>query len=171
MNSRSLPLPGRRRLRRVAIAGAAASAISLAVVALPNAIPAAQALAVPVSCNANQHYLCTWQNSNYTSTQWNFPEFGSQHADGYWWYVGNAANDKISSLFNYTQSWGFVAKNCLADSEWTWIGVASGATNLANNKWPDGTSMNDSISAFGIGGLGEPHPNNPDHGSRMLGGC
>jgi hypothetical protein len=112
------------------------------------------------------NYLCGWQNSNYSGTQWNLTG-----EDGYWWTVGSAANDKISSLYNHSLSYGFVAKNCPADSEWTYIGAGFAAPNLANNKWPDQTSMNDSISAFGIGGVGEPHPNFPDHGSRMFGGC
>ena len=113
MNPRSPLFSGRRRLRRVAITGAAASTLALGMSALPSAIPAAQAVAIPIplSCNLNAHYLCTWQNSNYTSTQWNFPEFGSQHTNGFWWYVGDAPNDKISSLYNATQSWGFVAKD------------------------------------------------------------
>jgi Peptidase inhibitor family I36 len=175
MNSRSFPLSGRRRLRRVAIGGAAASALALGMLALPSGIPAVQASpAVPRALSSCQQlrigFLCTWQNSNYGGTQWNFPEFGG-HPDGYWWYVGDAANDKVSSLYAHTDSWAFVAKNCPADSEWTWIGAGGSAANLANNKWPNQTSMNDSISAYGIGGVGEPHPNFPDHGGRMDGGC
>jgi hypothetical protein len=176
MNSRSLPIPGRRRLHRIAVTGAAASALSLAVVALPAAIPAAQAAtAKPASVSSCQqltkNYLCTWENSNYGGTQWNYPELGNQHTPGYWWTVGSAANDKISSLYDWSQSYAFVAKDCPADSQWTWIDTAGGAPNLANNKWPNETSMNDSISAYGLGGVGEPNPNFPDHGSRLLGGC
>jgi hypothetical protein len=169
VNSRSFPLSGRRRLRRVAIAGAAASALALGVSALPFLIPVAQATPVPNGCIGHSGDLCTWQNSNYSGTQWNFTP--SVLTDGYWWTVGDAANDQISSLYDYNSSYVFVAKNCPADSEWTWIGTADGAPNLADNKWPDGTGMNDSISAYGIGTPGEPHPNFPDHGSRMLGGC
>jgi hypothetical protein len=146
------------------------------VVALPAGIPAVQAAtAAPASVSSCQqlvrNYLCTWQNSNYSGTQWNYAELGSQQTPGYWWSVGSAANDKISSLYDWSDSYAFVAKDCPADSEWTWIGTASGAPNLANNKWPDQTGMNDSISAYGLGTVGEPNPNFPDHGSRMLGGC
>jgi hypothetical protein len=64
----------------VAIVGAAASsALALGMFAVP---PTLQASAAPMSIAACQQLLrgvlCTWQNSNDSGTQWNFPEFGSQ---------------------------------------------------------------------------------------------
>jgi hypothetical protein len=158
MNSRSLLLSGRRRLRRVAIAGAAASALSLAMVALPSATPAWAA-----SCPSG--YMCTWVNANYSGTQWNFPASASRL--NYWWYVGNTPNDKISSIQERTSEFydGWIGKDCPVGSDYTWIGSGASVPNLANDTWQDGTSLNDSISAWGISG------STPAHGSRTAGGC
>jgi hypothetical protein len=167
MNLHSSGLSRRLRLRMVAIASAAASVLALGTLALPGGIPAAQASVA--SCQQLQRvYLCTWSNSNYSGTEWNFT--GGPML-GYWWYVGNSANDQISSMYDWTNSWAFVAKDCPANSNWTYIGVSVAVPNLANNEWPDGSSMNDSISAIGVGNAGEPNPNFPDHGSRPAGGC
>jgi hypothetical protein len=171
MNARSLLLAGRRRLRRVTIPVAAAAALAFTMLALPSGTPAAQATPVPNGCLSHHEYLCTWQNSNYSGTEWIYPEFGSGQGDGYWWYVGSAANDQISSLYNYTLSYAYVAKDCPADSQWTYLGIADGAPNLANSEWPNLSGMNDSISAWSIGPDGETKPVFPDHGSRMNGGC
>jgi hypothetical protein len=161
MNWRSHLPSGRSRVRRAAIVVAAATALTPALLTLPT--PAAEAASCP------DNTLCTWQNSNYGGTQWNY----SGHL-GYWWYVGNSANDQISSLhWNYNSSlqgvFAYVAKNCPADSQWTWISPGGVAPNLANNKWPDGTSMNDSISAWAI--TTNPKATFPAHGSRTAGGC
>jgi hypothetical protein len=160
LEKKRLPLLGRRRLRRAAIVVAAAPALALTGVALSSATPA-----YAYSCAL--YALCTWQNSNYSGTQWNFTVTSGQKG-GYWWYVGNAANDKISSIDNnHTSSRAWFDKDCLAGGNDTWIGSLQKAPNLANNKWPDGTSMNDSISAWAVvAGTGAPA-----HGSRTAGGC
>lgn len=157
MNRRTrLPL-GPNRLRRAAIVAAAAPALALAMFVLPSVSPA-----YAYSCPTNR--LCTWQNSNESGTQWNFGISSSQPG-GNWWYVGNAANDHISSIVNRTTTRGWVDKDCLAGGQDTWVGSNASAPNLANNKWPNGTSMNDSISAWGLStGV-------PAHGSRTAGGC
>lgn len=173
MNLRSFVLSGRRRLRQVTVVAATASVLLTGILAFPVGATAAEAASVPVplSCTQLHFPFCMWHDSDYRGTQWVFPEFGSGHQDGFWWSVGSAANDKVSSLHNGTLSWGFIAKNCPADGEWTWVGAGSSNTNLAGSEWPDLSNMNDSISAFGIGTQGEPHPNFPDHGSRINGGC
>jgi Peptidase inhibitor family I36 len=156
LGKKRLPLLGRRRLRTAAIVVAATPALALAVVVLPSATPA-----YAYSCGLNE--LCTWQNSNYGGTQWNFGIGG----EGYWWYVGDGANDQISSIYNHTGGWkAWVDKDCPAGGQYTWIGNGSQAPNLANNKWPNGTTMNDSISAFGL-----DDNSVPAHGSRTGGGC
>jgi hypothetical protein len=147
---------GRRRLRWAA--AVAVPALSVAVVVAPSAAPAWAA-----SCTAK--YLCTWQNSDYGGTQWTFTGKTSQ-GQNYWWYVGAAANDQISSLiFNRGGGAldGWVAKDCPAGSDYTWF--AGSVENLANSKWQDGSSLNDSISAWGISA------STPKPGSRMNGGC
>jgi len=158
MNWRS-PLPsGHRRLRRAVLVVAAAPVLALAMVALPAATPAWAA-----SCPSG--YMCTWVNANYSGTQWNFPASASRL--NYWWYVGNTPNDKISSIQERTSEFydGWIGKDCPVGSDYTWIGTGASVPNLANDTWPDGTSLNDSISAWGISG------NIPAHGSRTAGGC
>jgi hypothetical protein len=164
MNARSHPIFRRNGLRLAAIA-VLAPGLGLAVSALPFATPAAQASSCPVNT------LCTWQNSDYTGTQWNLGEIGRQ--PGYWWYVGSAENDQISSLWFNSQSglYAYVAKDCPADSQWTWIDGQGKNSNLANAEWPNLTSMNDSISAYAIGVTGQTSPAFPAHGSRVDGGC
>jgi hypothetical protein len=165
MNSRSLLLSGRKRLRRVAIVGAAASALSVAMVTLPSATPAWAA-----SCPANT--LCTWQNSGYTGTQWNYAGNSGQPR-GYWWFVGNAANDQISSVWVNTTSayraWFDGYCEAVSDEE-TWMPAGSKATNLANNDWLGSSgryNMNDSITAWAITSAS----GSPAHGSAPDGGC
>jgi hypothetical protein len=67
-------------------------------------------------------------------------------------------------------SFVYIAKNCPADGLWTWIDTGAHA-NLAPDKWQNGTSLNDSISAWSIGHAGERAPTDPLHGSRPAGGC
>lgn len=157
LEKKRLPLLGRRRLRRVAIVVAAVPALALTAVVLPSATPA-----YAYSCPTNR--LCFWQNSNESGTQWN-RGISSSQPGGHWWYIGNAANDQASSIVNRTATRGWVDKACPAGSEYTWVGSGSSAPNLANNQWPNGTTMNDSISAWGIGS------SRPAPGSRTAGGC
>jgi hypothetical protein len=153
MNAHSHRLFGRKRLRLAVIA--MTPALVLTVFALSSATPA-----YAYSCVG----LCTWQNSNFSGTQWNFRATSSQPS-GYWWYVGNAQNDQISSIVNEYGSKAWFDKDCVAGGNYTWVGYRQTAPNLANNKWPNGTSMNDSISAWAVGS------NYPAHGSRPAGGC
>jgi hypothetical protein len=155
MNARSPLLPGRTRLRRVAIGGAAASVLSLAIVALPSATPAWAA-----SCPKKT--LCTWVNAGYEGTEWNFS------SQAVWTYVGAAANDKISSLITGTQGGllkAWIGKDCPVGSDNTYIGMGESVENLASDKWQDETSLNDSVSAIAL------NSSTPPHGSRMEGGC
>ncbi len=155
MNAHPHRLFGRKRLRLAVIAMTPALALTL--FALPSATPA-----YAYSCGGG--YLCTWQNSFEGGTQWNFHVTSGQPGT-YWWYVGNTPNDQISSIHNSTVSKGWFNKDCLAGSQYTWVGSGASANNLANNLWPNGTSMNDSISAWAIS------TNYPAHGSRTAGGC
>jgi hypothetical protein len=156
MNAHSHRLFGRNRLRLAAIA--MTPALALTVFTVLSATPA-----YAYSCPAST--VCTWQNSNYGGTQWNFVATSS-HPRGYWWYVGNAANDQISSIVNsHTAYKAWFDKDCPASGQYTWVGTLQKAPNLANNKWPNGSSMNDSISAWGLDSTV------PAHGSRPAGGC
>jgi hypothetical protein len=164
MNTRSgLTLLGRSRLRPAAVA-ASASALALTGVTLSSA-PAANAASCPV------YHICTWQNANYSGTQWNYTGTSGQPR-GYWWYVGNAANDQISSIFiTLTSNRAWFDGYCTAGSgEETWMPPGAAAPNLANNYWPGAVAkdvnMNDSITAWAITPSGTPA-----HGSTPDGGC
>ncbi|HKT01248.1 MAG TPA: peptidase inhibitor family I36 protein [Rugosimonospora sp.] len=165
MDVRSLLLYGRKRLRPVAIVGAAASVLSLGMVTLPSATPAWAA-----SCPSG--HICAWRDSNYSGTQWNYAGNSFQPA-GYWWYVGSAANDQISSIWvnlpSTQRAW--LDGYCIAVSdEETWMPAGSKAPNLANNNWLGSVGrydMNDSITSWAITSAS----GSPAHGSSTNGGC
>lgn len=158
MNTHFRPLFRRTSVRLAAFA-VLAPALSLgAVVALPSTP------ALAYSCPLND--LCTWQNSGYSGTQWNFGGQGD-----FWYFVGGSANDQISSYVNRSQEDAYIAKNCPADSQWTWFGNGASNSNLAYAKWPNGTSINDSISAYAINSYNDVDIDFPAHGDRTHGGC
>lgn len=154
----------RNRLRLAAFA--LAPAIGLAATALPFTAPAAQAAqAAPAVGGCPVSTFCAWQNSGYGGTRWDLTK-----QLNFWWYVGAAANDHISSLQNNRTGYAYIAKDCPAASDWTWIDAGSLNSNLAGSKWQDGSSINDSITAFGEGTAGAG-VSEPAHGSRTNGGC
>jgi len=149
----------RKRRRWLALAAAAAVVPALTVAlssaaqagTLGAAHRAAPAVTTPNCPNAT---LCTYQNKDYNNngtsgTQWNFPYNSTPHLQ--WVWIGSSANDQISSL-NNNRAWvSYVNKNCPATNQThAWAGAAH-PTNLANWTWPNGTSMNDSISAIALG--------------------
>ena len=164
MNARFRPLFRRNRARLAAIT-VLAPALGLTLAAAPFPAQAAEA-AVP-SCSL--HYLCTWQNAGYGGTEWRL-NLSAGRQTHTWWFVGSAANDQISSYYNATLAYAYIAKNCLAGSQWTYITESNYNPNLAPNKWQDGSSINDSISAYAIGATGQG-VSFPAHGSRTEGGC
>jgi hypothetical protein len=158
MNARFRPLFRRTSVRLAAVA-VLAPALSLGAWA---AMPAPAALAN--SCPGG--YFCTWADAGYQNTQWNLNRGGD-----FWWYVGGAANDKISSYINNNGDYSYIAANCPADSQWTWIGPWARNSNLANSSWPGGGSVNDSISAYARQGLNDVDVDFPAHGDRTHAGC
>src|SRR5215472_2077232 len=144
-----LPIPHRRRdarmnthlrplFRRTSVRLAAFAVLTPALgLGAMVALPSSPALAY--SCPLN--YLCTWHDTGFMGTQWNFNRGGD-----FWWYVGAGPNDQISSYVNHTQEYAYIAKNCPADSQWTWVGTTASNNDLTKAKWPNGTNMNDSIS-------------------------
>jgi hypothetical protein len=161
MNAHFRPLFRRMSVRLAAFALLAPAVGLGAVAALPSSA------AVAVSCPLGD--LCTWHDSGYMGTQWNY-RLRSNIPAFTWVFVGSAQNDEISSYQNNRTDYSFIAKNCPADSLWTWLGFAAQNSNLANAKWQNGTTINDSISAIAIGGSG--HDNSfPNHGDRTHGGC
>jgi hypothetical protein len=54
---------------------------------------------VTIPSNCPSGAVCTYANTGFSGTQWNFPYNGYQH--DFWIWVGGGANDKISSIVNY----------------------------------------------------------------------
>ena len=132
----------RWRLRRYMALMAAVPALALAM-----AGPAQAAPASPPACPAST--LCTYQNSNYDVGGGNFWYYSySAHSNGAWFYVGNAANDQISSYYNRRGWWSYMAINCPADR--TYIGFTGGTKNPDMAQAPLNGFYNDSISAIGF---------------------
>jgi len=163
MNLRSRRYFGRNRVRLAAIT-VLAPAVGLTLAAVPFVTPAAEA-----SPSCPVHHFCTWQNAGYSGTEWQLYLTGGRQTHT-WWFVGSGANDQISSYYNATLDYAYIAKDCLADSLWTYITYGNFNPNLAPNKWQDGSSINDSISSFAIGASGQG-VSFPAHGSRTEGGC
>jgi hypothetical protein len=109
--------------------------------------------------------LCTFQNSGYGGTRWNFP--WSSYPHGQWFWIGSAANDQISSFYNHRGWISDFAKGCPAGNNAVDMVGEGHVYNLNNgsssNTWQDGTSVNDSISAIAL--WTSNTPTYPAHGS------
>ena len=141
--------PGRRRMLALTV-----PLVSAAVLAAPAAAEAStQAAARPAApaqiSNCPQYSLCLWQNSGYGGNMWAWENSKFPKDTDIW--VGGSANDQASSYYNDRDDTSEVAKNYPSDFPDIVI-VYSGTanSNLANAKWPDGTSMNDSISTVSL---------------------
>jgi Peptidase inhibitor family I36 len=158
-------------MRRLFIACGAALAIATATVALSSpayaapAAPVAGPAAVPAhaapptgtpdtseaaACPA--HSLCLWRDANFRNTRWVFT-LNQQCPYDTWCPVGSGANNQASSLYNARGYCTLLAKTWPIDVPHEQIvelapGVAY--NNLTRLAWPDGTSMNDSISAYAL---------------------
>jgi Peptidase inhibitor family I36 len=153
------PSSHRKRRRWLAVA-AAAVAVPALTLALSGAAQAASpagggiwssstAATLP-SCASST--LCTFQNANFGGTRWNFAWSSRPH--GEWFWIGQAANDQISSFYNHRAWTSFFAKNCPAtDNLWEGSAGSGYVENLNDGEhfWPDGTNANDSISAIALG--------------------
>jgi Peptidase inhibitor family I36 len=104
--------------------------------------------------------LCTFQNSGYGGTRWNFAYSSRPHNT--WFFVGSAANDQISSFYNHRAWTSYFAKACPAGSNWAASAGGSAVSNLNDGQhtWQDGTNANDSISSIALGtSTGISYPN------------
>lgn len=144
----------------------AAVAIAVTVPTAANAAPmsaTARAAAVPhraawsVSSSSSPAFrlpacpnstFCAFQNANFGGTRFNFAFARRPH--NRWFFVGAAANDKISSFFNHRAFQADVAKNCPVNVDWEEIPRGGAIPNLTTKRWPDGSSGNDSISALAL---------------------
>ncbi len=138
---------------------ALAAALTFAWVAVPSA--AAQAsTAAPASAlqpasigQCPAHSFCMWQNYNYNNTvSGGFWAYTLNNPWGVynWYYVGDNANDQATSIYN-ARSWRTgIDKdyNPASTRDVYCLGGGYANSNLTQNRWPDGSSENDSISAF-----------------------
>jgi hypothetical protein len=120
-----------------------------------NAIDPSAATAIPEpqpdalsQCPA--HSLCMWKDAGYMGTFW-YRLFGTVRADVFH-YVGDDMNDMASSFFN-NRAWAVgLGKNWPAnfgnkDPIVCYLGDTH-INNFQNFVWPDGSTMNDSISSY-----------------------
>ena len=152
------PRPHRALALTTALASAAALAISgaaqaSAATSQPGS-PASQAAAASAAApdsgisNCPKYSLCLWQNSGYTGNMWFWSWSMFPHEQDIW--VGGSANDQASSLYNDRDDVSEVNKDYPSDLNSVIVYMGSSNGNLANSKWPDGTSMNDSISSIAL---------------------
>jgi Peptidase inhibitor family I36 len=133
-----------------------ASALTFAVMAASPA-GAEAATSTPASgragigqCPASS--FCMWQNSNYnTSVSGGFWAYTyGNYALYTWFYVGDSANDKASSLYN-NRAWATGIDKDYNPADTTDLYCLAGHyqnANLSPYAWHDGSNENDSISAF-----------------------
>lgn len=91
--------------------------------------------------------LCLWQNTGYEGAFWYYDQRGYSHDN--WHYLGSYDNDRASSIYNHRTEGTLVGKNyppSLPDEVCIIHQAAYG--NLTAYAWPDGSTMNDSISSF-----------------------
>jgi hypothetical protein len=159
----------RNRQRRLAVAAALAPALILTVSATQAAatgdlvgLPSSPDVSLP-SCPSST--LCTFQNSGYGGTRWNFP--WSSYPHGVWFWIGSAPNDQISSFYNHRGWISDFAKGCPAGNNAVDTPGEGHVSNLNNgsssNTWQDGSTVNDSISAIAL--WTSSTPTYPPHGS------
>jgi len=146
----------RLRHRIAALTAALVPALAFAVSGTAPAATAAQAvssspsIALP-SCPTST--LCTFASNSYGGTRWNFPYASYPH--NVWIYVGSAANDNITSLYNNRTWVSWLDKDCPASQYSYPVQGQQSIANLNNGSWfwdqSNGSiGMNDSTSAFAL---------------------
>ncbi|HKT02692.1 MAG TPA: peptidase inhibitor family I36 protein [Rugosimonospora sp.] len=141
-----------KRYGRITISLMSALAVAGGVFCLGASPASAAPAATPVNCPGST--LCTYENANYNNsgasgTQWNFAFNSSPHL--VWFYVGNAANDKISSLYNNRAWVSYVNKDCPARTNTYAFAGGARPADFSSWSWPDGSGMNDTISSIAMG--------------------
>lgn len=131
----------RAPVRLAVTAAALATGLSLAATGAAQASAARQPTtpADQLTCPAST--FCMWTNANFTGSRFDF--HGPLNT---WIYVGPTADNRASSLDNNRGEVTWVAKNVLPSTERVCLRPHQAVANLATVSWPDGTSMNKSIS-------------------------
>jgi len=99
------------------------------------------------SAGCAAHSFCLWVNSGYSGTKFTVT-FGTVSSDT-WRPLGSGINDKASSLDSNRVFATGIAKN-FPPSPPDVLCLQGGTriSDLRTLRWPDGTSVNDSISSF-----------------------
>lgn len=91
--------------------------------------------------------LCLWQNTGYSGDMWYYDSHGAQGQ--VWYFVGHPENDKASSAYNKRSNATLLGKNMPPSMpDIVCLPQQAAYGNLTAYAWPDGSSMNDSISSF-----------------------
>jgi hypothetical protein len=95
--------------------------------------------------------FCIWDNANYsgTFTFWANSVY-PYTSENTWHYVGNAYNDIASSLYNDRNLSTYISADYPPSNNWYCLPQFSVASNLADDYWPNGSDMNDTLSSFNI---------------------
>lgn len=145
-----------RRHRVLALASVLASASALAIA---SSAPASAATSHPADQSSPaaaaasgisqcpQYSLCLWRNVGYGGTMWDWTNSTTPHDE--WLYVGAAANDQASSLYNDRDNLSWIAKDYIpTNGDYEVLNPGESRSNLLKWYWIDSTTENDSISAI-----------------------
>jgi Peptidase inhibitor family I36 len=145
---------GTRRFRVLVLITALGAALAVPATAQASGVSAERAsvtanVALPASMSqCPNHSLCLWHDSGFAGTLW-VRTYGNVSSNTWLWLGSSSFNDQASSLYNKREYSSGVDKNYPANSPDSYCfdgGVSF--NNLANVPWPDGTTMNDSISSY-----------------------
>ncbi len=123
---------------------------AMPVAGLERGAPAATQDVIPYDLSdCPSHTLCLWDYSRYQGNLYQFPL--SRFGYNTWYYVGNSANDKATSLYSNRGYCTLIAKDSPPRTpNIVYLGPGEALNNLRYYNWPDGSIMNNSISAFAL---------------------
>ncbi len=117
----------------------------------PGAVPSGAAIASSswFSCaDLAVGNLCMWSGSDYVGSFWHWN--GNIVSYNTWHYVGDGPNDGATSLYNHRSNVSYLSKNFPPGTQTVCVNPEWATPNLGNYSWPNGTSMNNSISGFDL---------------------
>lgn len=92
---------------------------------------------------------CFWENDTYQGTLWDFPI--SHNAQNTWLEVPGSMNDQASSLYNNRVNFTLIDKNYPPTGlQEACLGNQAVIADMSDWEWPDGTDMDNSISAVNL---------------------
>jgi hypothetical protein len=121
------------------------SATSQAATSIPT-LPSTPGITALPSCPAST--LCTFENSGYGGTRWNFAYSNLPHNT--WLFVGPVTNDRISSFYANREFVTYFNRDCPTGGQVAGFEGHRAVPNLNDEFWLNGHNMNDSISAIAL---------------------